>query len=104
MLTPTEVILSGVPFSENKECPIPPEPVGRMTAREAFFAKGEKTELSAAAGRVSKSNITAYPPGIAIVAIGEEITKEHIEYITGIKRLGAEIEGMENGIVLVVSE
>lgn len=97
-----EEILSEAAFAQNKDFPMPPAPVERMTARDAFFAKGEKTELSAAEGRVSKTNITAYPPGTAIVAIGEEITAEHIEYITGIKRLGAEIEGMENGKVSVV--
>ncbi len=82
----------------------PPPPLERMTARDAFFARGEKMPLDKAIGRVSKSNITAYPPGTAIVAIGEEFTKENIEYITELKRLGAEIEGMENGEALVVCE
>ncbi len=88
--------------AESIDFSLPPMPLERMTAREAFFAKGEALPLDKAMGRVSKTNITAYPPGTAIVAIGEEFTKENIEYITELKRLGAEIEGMENGAASVV--
>lgn len=97
-------ILDGIEPAENMEFSLPPLPLVRMTARDAFFAKGENVALEGAIGRVSKTNITAYPPGTAIVAIGEEFTKENIEYITELKRLGADIEGMENGAVSVVSE
>lgn len=97
-------ILGSIEPADSIDFSLPPPPLERMTAREAFFAKGERLPLDRASGRVSKSNITAYPPGTAIVAIGEEFTKENIEYITALKRLGAEIEGMENGEAMVVCE
>ena len=97
-------ILTGIEPAENMEFSLPPLPLEKITPRDAFFAKGKVVPLEKAVGRVSKANITAYPPGTAIVAIGEEFTKENIGYITELRRLGAEIEGMENGAVSVVSE
>lgn len=104
LFTAVGEILSKTASSAEREVPLPPEAAERMSARDAFYAKGEMLELSKAAGRISRTNITAYPPGTAIVAIGEEITAEHIGYITELQRLGAEIEGMENGVVSVVSD
>lgn len=49
--------------------------------QEAFYANKEKVPIREAAGRISGEFVMAYPPGIPIVAPGEEITEDIIDYI-----------------------
>ncbi|TGD89705.1 decarboxylase [Mycolicibacterium sp. CH28] len=49
-------------------------PVTAMAPRDAFFARTETVELSQAVGRVSVELVAPYPPGIPVLAPGEEIT------------------------------
>ncbi len=49
-------------------------PVTAMAPREAFFAPTETVELPRAVGRVSVELVAPYPPGIPVLAPGEEIT------------------------------
>ncbi|MEE0944023.1 MAG: aminotransferase class I/II-fold pyridoxal phosphate-dependent enzyme [Clostridia bacterium] len=84
------------------ELPVLPERV--MPPREAFWSKYELVPLENAEGRIARTNIAAYPPGIAVVCYGEVITREIIDYITHIRELGAEIEGLDNIMVSVIAE
>ena len=84
------------------ELPVLPERV--MSPRESFWSEHELVPLEKAAGRIARTNIAAYPPGIAVVCYGEVITKEIIDYITHIKELGADIEGLEGNAVSVIAE
>lgn len=97
-------ILAERSHAQRQEVVLPPPPKPKKTAREAFLAEGAMMPFSEAAGKISKVNITAYPPGTAIVAIGEEITPEHISYIQRLQQLGAEIDGIKDGRVSVVTE
>ncbi len=90
-------ILQSTGKRERSEFPEMPASERVMSPREAFYAKGERVILQDARGRVSKTNITAYPPGIAIVAVGEKLSDGVIDYITRMKRLGAKIEGLTDG-------
>ncbi len=47
-----------------------------LSPREAYFAEGEVVPKHQAIGRVSKENITRFPPCVPIVTIGEIITEE----------------------------
>jgi lysine decarboxylase len=52
-----------------------------LTPREAFFAPAERVPLACAAGRVAAEPITPYPPGIPVVAPGEAIRPEVVEFL-----------------------
>lgn len=49
-------------------------PVAAMAPRDAFFAPTETVDASRAVGRVSAELVAPYPPGIPVLAPGEEIT------------------------------
>lgn len=61
----------------------PPKTV--LTPREAAFARHEYIPLERALGRISAGSIAPYPPGIPIVAAGEEITEKHLAYLKNIR-------------------
>ena len=83
----------------------PPFPESVMSVRAAFLSDGESVPLNDAVGRISKTTVSAYPPGIALIAFGEPITAEMAEYISYLKEKGAHIEGTdENGEVETVSQ
>ena len=50
------------------------EPVTRMSPRAAFFAPWETLRAADAVGRVSVELVAPYPPGIPVLAPGEEVT------------------------------
>lgn len=52
-----------------------------LTPREAFFAAAEAVPLGEAVGRIAAEPITPYPPGIPVVAPGELIAPEVVEYL-----------------------
>jgi arginine/lysine/ornithine decarboxylase len=96
-------IASGMPCGQatpiNNACPLPRQV---MRPRQAALGKQEWTEASRAAGRISGTSIGLYPPGVPLVAPGEEITAEVIEIL-----LAAPEEkrfGMCSGKFLCVSE
>ena len=59
----------------------PPLPSRPMSIRGALFGPKEFLPLSQAAGRISAQILAPYPPGIPVVAPGEEITEKHIAYL-----------------------
>jgi arginine decarboxylase len=50
-------------------------PLAKVSPREAFFGEVETVAFSHAAGRVSAELIALYPPGVPVLAPGEEITE-----------------------------
>lgn len=50
------------------------DPVPRLTPREAFFARHETVPADAAIGRVSAELVAPYPPGVPVLAPGEEVS------------------------------
>jgi len=73
-----------------------PRSVMRMTPREAAYAPREYMLLLDAVGRIAGEHLSPYPPGIPIVATGEEIGEEHLVYLEkkkyDIKRVTAVIK------------
>ncbi|WP_129305100.1 aminotransferase class I/II-fold pyridoxal phosphate-dependent enzyme [Streptomyces sp. L2] len=49
--------------------------------REAFFAAAEHVPAERAAGRIAAEMISPYPPGVPVVAPGEVITGEVVDYL-----------------------
>lgn len=58
------------------EFPLPPV---RMTPREAFLAPKRQIPLRESLGKILGESISPYPPGIPLVALGEEMTPEVLE-------------------------
>jgi len=61
-----------------------PPPIQRLTPREAAYARREYVQLMTAEGRIAGENIAPYPPGIPVVAAGEELSKAHMRYLESI--------------------
>lgn len=52
-----------------------------MTPREAFFADAEQVPVDRAAGRIAAEMVSPYPPGVPVLAPGELITGEALDYL-----------------------
>ena len=53
-----------------------------MTPRDAFFAEAEQVPADEAAGRIAAEMVSPYPPGVPVLAPGEQITREVVDYLT----------------------
>ncbi len=73
---------------------IPPKVV--MTPQDSFYAQKESLPLKNAKGRICSEFVMCYPPGIPILAPGEEITDEIIQYILYAKEKGCSLTGPED--------
>jgi arginine/lysine/ornithine decarboxylase len=72
------------------------EPVVVKTPQEAFYAEKESLPLIETAGRICTECVTFSPPGIPLLAPGELITKEILEYIAYARERGCSITGPED--------
>ena len=71
-------------------------PVVSETPRKAFYAAKRSLPLDEAAGGICSEFVMCYPPGIPILAPGELITHEIIEYIKYAKEKGCQMTGTED--------
>ncbi|MEU6773712.1 ornithine decarboxylase [Streptomyces sp. NPDC046759] len=56
-----------------------------LLPRKAFFGPAEQVPIDRAAGRIAAEMISPYPPGVPVVAPGEVITEEVLDYLrTGV--------------------
>ena len=62
----------------------------------AFYGDKISLPLQQAAGRVCSEFVMCYPPGIPILAPGERITKEILDYIRYAKEKGCSLTGPED--------
>jgi len=67
-----------------------------MTPQQAFYAEKYTVPIKDSAGCISAEHVMAYPPGIPVLAPGERITKEIIEYIFYAKKKGCLLTGTED--------
>jgi len=72
--------------------PLPVTPL-RKSPKEAYYGKKISLPLSLAIGRVCGELIMCYPPGIPILAPGEEITAAAVEYIENALDIGCNVIG-----------
>ena len=71
-------------------------PVVAETPRKAFYSSKRSLSLDETAGEVCSEFVMCYPPGIPILAPGELITPEIIEYIKYAKEKGCQMTGTED--------
>lgn len=94
----SDTVLSKSPESSNKgndnlqnrskDSAVLPEPIVRVTPRNAMYANREQVWLQDALHRIAGETIAYYPPGIPCVAVGEEISSSVLQYIENRKALG----------------
>jgi arginine/lysine/ornithine decarboxylase len=53
-----------------------------MTPRDAFFARVQQVPVAEAVGRISAETVSPYPPGVPVLAPGERISQEALDYLT----------------------
>lgn len=69
------------------------EPTVVISPQTAFYSKKESLPIQKTEGRICSEFVMCYPPGIPILAPGERITKEIIEYIMYAKEKGCSMQG-----------
>jgi arginine/lysine/ornithine decarboxylase len=67
-----------------------------LSPQEAFYSESDSIPLLESFGKVCCEFVMCYPPGIPILAPGERITKEIIDYILYAKEKGCSITGPED--------
>ena len=72
------------------------DPQVAATPQEAFYASKKSMPLDETAGRVCSEFVMCYPPGIPILAPGERITQDIIQYIKYAKEKGCSMTGPED--------
>ena len=87
--------------------PVAPPPMSRpvIDPREAMRRPAEWVDIAAAAGCIAAEFVCPYPPGMPVLAPGEEITAETVEYLRHVKSVGWEVRGAslwDAGMISVV--
>ncbi len=72
---------------------LPKIPPMRMLPRDAYLAQTEFVPFKESAGRICAETISPYPPGIPVIAPGEELTQEIVDYLRLEMRAGVRIQG-----------
>ncbi len=67
-----------------------------LSPQEAFYADRQSISLQDSVGRVCGEFVMCYPPGIPILAPGERVTQELVDYITFSKDCGCSLQGTED--------
>ena len=67
-----------------------------MSPQQAFYGKKRSLPIRETAGWVCSEFVMCYPPGIPILAPGELITEEIIDYIVYAKEKGCSMQGPED--------
>ena len=72
------------------------EPEVVMSPKDAFYGNKIVLPINESIGEVSCEFVMCYPPGIPILAPGERITKEILEYISYAKMKGCSLTGTQD--------
>ncbi len=72
------------------------DPQVAMTPQQAFYARKRSVQIKDSLGMISAELVMAYPPGIPILAPGERLTAEIIDYIRYAKEKGCVMTGTKD--------
>ena len=72
-------------------------PIVAATPQKAFYSEKELIPIQETEGRICGEFVMCYPPGIPILAPGEMITREIIDYTLFAKEKGCSMQGPEDG-------
>ena len=79
------------------------DPVVVCSPQEAFYAKTRTIPLRDSAGQVCSEFVMCYPPGIPILAPGERITTEILDYIEYARAKGCSLTGPEDPQIMNIN-
>lgn len=71
-------------------------PTVELPPQEGFYAAKKRVPLNDAVGSVCGEFVMCYPPGIPILAPGEKVTKDIVDYILYAKEKGCSLTGPED--------
>ena len=72
------------------------DPIVDAAPKDAFYADKVSLPIEQTVGKTAAEFLMCYPPGIPILAPGERITREILEYVRYAKRKGCQITGPED--------
>ena len=72
------------------------DPIVDATPKEAFYSQKKSLPLDETVGETAAEFLMCYPPGIPVLAPGERVTKEILDYIRYAKKKGCQITGPED--------
>jgi arginine 2-monooxygenase len=72
------------------------DPIVVCGPQDAFYAVKKSLPIAETVGRICSEFVMCYPPGIPILAPGEEITEDILTYIRYAKKKGCQITGPED--------
>jgi arginine decarboxylase len=67
------------------------DPVTALPPRDAFFAESDTVPIDQAVGRIVAELVAPYPPGIPVLAPGEEITRDSLAALDQARAAGVRI-------------
>lgn len=67
-----------------------------LTPQQAFYGEKKSLPMEECIGKVCTEFVMSYPPGVPILAPGEMITQEIVDYVTYAKEKGCSITGPED--------
>lgn len=76
-----------------------PKAISVMTLADAMHADGWKVNLCESEGRISQEFLYLYPPGIPILAPGEQITSAILDRVTWYREQGLSVQGLADPMV-----
>ena len=80
--------------------PAPPVPKQVISPRQALFAPSRMRSLKDCEGEIAASQIAPYPPGVPVLAPGEQITKKELAYLREIGyNMLSEVRTVSGGFV-----
>ena len=71
-------------------------PIVAATPQKAFYSEKVQLPIRETAGRICGEFVMCYPPGIPILAPGEKVTSEIVDYILYAKEKGCSMQGTED--------
>ena len=74
-------------------------PTVDLPPQKAFYSERESVPIEQTAGRICGEFVMCYPPGIPILAPGERITKDILDYIAFAKEKGCSLTGPQDMMV-----
>lgn len=74
------------------------KPVQAIGLKDILYCKSKKVKLNTAVGKVSRTMITPYPPGIPAICPGEVISEDIVSYINDIINAGGRINGLDENM------
>ena len=80
----------------------PPDHSEFIDPQRSFYSKPQAVALAKSFGRISAATVTAYPPGIPVLCMGEMITAGHVAYLRHLINEGAVFTGFDGEEIFVL--